>query len=227
MSDHTTRPTFITLHPNAKDITGQHFGRLIALGPIGRSPHGHIVWLMQCDCGNTSAVMNINLWNGTTLSCGCLSRENTSRRSKTHGMTNTQLYSVRNGIIDRCTNPGCDSYADYGGRGITICDEWRHDFQAFYDHVSGLPHCGEKGYSLDRIDNDGNYEPGNVRFATQSEQNRNQRTNRLITYKGETKCLTEWALELQVGRGMLDCRLRAGWSIERAFTEPHRYDKHK
>lgn len=123
-------------------------------------------------------------------------------------------------MIVRCTDSANDSYARYGGRGIAVCDEWRHDFQAFHDYVTQLPNYGEKDYTLDRIDNNGNYEPGNVRWATPTQQNRNTRTNRTITYNGETKCLAEWASTIGIQLGTLWYRLHVGWSVEAALTTP-------
>lgn len=121
-------------------------------------------------------------------------------------------------MITRCTNSNQSGYVNYGGRGITCCDEWRHDVQAFYDHVSKLPHCGEKGYTLDRIDNSLGYFPGNMRFATLSEQGRNQSRAHLITYNGKTQCLAAWAEELGVKYQKLQARLKKGWSVERALA---------
>ena len=104
-----------------------------------------------------------------------------------------------------------------------ISPEWRNDFQVFYDHVSQLPNYGDKEYTLDRIDNDGNYKPGNVRWATWREQNRNTRRNVMLTYNGKTKCLTDWAEELEMSRNTLTDRLKTGWSVERALTQPVQY----
>lgn len=139
---------------------------------------------------------------------------------KSHGMRSHPLYGRWTAILARCTNPKVKSYYVYGGRGISICEEWRHDFQAFYDHVSQLSHYGEKGYTLDRIDNNRNYEPGNMRFVTRTGQNRNKRNNLLITYNGKTQCLSAWAGELNINRVTLSDRIRKGWSIEQALTMP-------
>lgn len=99
----------------------------------------------------------------------------TSKALKTHGMRHTKIYHVWQSMKDRCNNSKNKRYVDWGARGIRVCDEWQDSFQKFYDHVSQLPHFAEEGYSLDRINNDGNYEPGNVRWATAKEQNQNQR----------------------------------------------------
>lgn len=210
-------PQFITLQKNAKDITGQRFGRLVALGPVSRHK-GHIKWLCQCDCGNIKEVDPSHLRRSLTVSCGCYHSERTTTLNTTHGMKNTLLYDVWCGIVQRCTNPNSKRYADWGGRGIAICEEWRHDFQSFFDHVSQLEHYGDKGRSLDRVDNNGNYEPGNLKWSTQSEQTRNTRANRLLTFSGKTQCIAAWEDELGLRKGQISNRLYRGWSVERALS---------
>lgn len=214
-----THHAYISLGPRATDITGKCFGRLAVLGPIERTRRGQIKWLCRCVCGNMVIVARNNLVSGNTESCGCLRRELVGDAFRTHGMAKQPLSNVWHSVIQRCTNPNSKSYADYGGRGITICNEWRFSFQAFHDHVCTLPHYGEPGYTLDRIDNSLGYTSGNVRWATRSEQNRNTRNNRHITYNGETKCLSEWAHTIGISSGTLGDRLRNGWSIERALTQ--------
>lgn len=125
-------------------------------------------------------------------------------------------------MIQRCTNPAFAKYPSYGARGIKVCDEWRSSFQAFYNHVSLLPHFGEKGYSLDRIDNNGDYKPDNVRWATSKEQGLNIRSNHTITFDGKTQTLGEWAIEFQINSDTLASRLLRGWSAERALATPPR-----
>jgi hypothetical protein len=215
------QPQFITLAPHAKNITDQRFGRLIALGPVKRR-NKRIIWLCRCDCGNTTAVALSDLRGGHTQSCGCLVSDFYIQRNTRHGMAHDPLYPIWLGVIKRCTNPAMKYFADYGGRGIRICDEWRHDFQAFYDHVIQLPHYGEKGYTLDRIDNDSNYEPGNMRWATRSEQARNRRNNHMISFDGKTQSAAEWSEETKVPYATLVYRLRSGWPPERAFLTPVR-----
>jgi hypothetical protein len=171
------QPQYITLAKNARQYAGKRFGRLVALGPVGKNPfHGGIVWQCRCDCGNTVNVAAGNLGNGTTKSCGCLRSSNKS--CVTHGMSRSPIYKTWQSRNRRCTNPKNPRYSDYGGRGISVCAEWAESFEAFYSHVSALPFFGVKGRTLDRIDNDGNYEPGNVRWATKSEQRRNSRPPR-------------------------------------------------
>jgi len=216
MPYHTTRPTFITLAKNAIDITGQRFGRLVALGPIRRQGRA-IIWLCQCDCGKGHEVMLANLRAGGTLSCGCWRRDRISAENTIHNMRNEPVYKVWTGVKDRCTNSKGSHYSGYGARGITICDEWRDSFEAFYGCVSKLPNFGEPAYSLDRIDNDGNYEPGNVRWATPVSQARNRHTNRVFEFDGVSRTLAGWAEVVGIPRDTLRKRLEMGWSVRDAL----------
>lgn len=211
------QPQYIELPKNAKDITGRRTGRLVALGPVENSGHG-TVWEFLCDCGNRINALAGKIHKARKQSCGCLRKEGPIQ----HGRTRFPVYKTWNAMIHRCTDPGDSRYKDYGRRGITVCEEWQHSIKTFCDHVSKLPHYGEKGYSLDRIDNDGNYEPGNVRWATRSEQGRNTRLNHMITYNGITQCTIAWAEQLGIIDSTITSRLRSGWSVERALMTPPR-----
>lgn len=212
------QPQYIILPKQAKDLTGQQFGRLTALGPIGQTPRTQIKWECKCDCGNIVTVSSTHLRTGHTQSCGCLANELTAIRNTTHGQSRSKLHWVWSAIVQRCTNPNCKGYKNYGGRGITIFSRWRESFEEFRDYITGLPSFGTLGYSLDRIDNDKGYEPGNVRWASRVIQSRNSRSNRMITHAGRTQCLQAWADELQMGRSALKMRFRRGWSVEKALT---------
>lgn len=131
--------------------------------------------------------------NGHTLSCGCLQKEKLSQASKTHGQTNSRLYRIYNGMKNRCYNKKQPNYSNYGGRGITICDEWLRSFAVFQSWA--LANGYSDDLSIDRIDNDKRYSPENCRWATRTEQNENTRNNHLVTINGKTQSLSAWARE--------------------------------
>lgn len=211
---------FITLPLQAKDIGGQHFGRLTAIGPVRKDRYMNVLWLCQCTCGNQKVIVGRQLWGGKVKSCGCLQRELSAQRATRHGLSNTRAYSVWGGIKERCMNPNNDDYALYGGRGIRVHSEWINDFKAFYEHVAFLPHFDEKNFSLDRIDNERGYEPGNVRWATSRQQGRNTRVNVRYEYSGENLTMSEWSEKTGIAFETLRWRIcRRGWPIGRALTE--------
>lgn len=152
------------------DMMGQRFARLVVVGRLA-SRGGSSRWLCRCDCGEERAVAGSNLRNGNSKSCGCL-RVDKAKANRTHGMAKTLPHKCWVSIKQRCFNPANPSYRNYGGRGITMCDEWAASFEAFYAYVGD---CPGPGLSLDRINNDGNYEPGNVRWANGSTQMLNRR----------------------------------------------------
>ena len=174
-----------------KNLTGKKFCRLLVVSRAENTIDGRAKWNCKCDCGTSIIARGSNLMNGHTQSCGCLKKERTIETSVIHGKSHTKIHNLWKNMKQRCSNPDNHKYKNYGGRGIKVCDEWNKDFQNFYDYVSQLPHYGEQGYSLDRIDNDGNYEPGNVKWSTSTEQSRNRRNCRYIYYEGEILTITE------------------------------------
>lgn len=167
------------------DLTGQRFGRLVVIRRAGVDTQGCATWLCRCDDGPSVTVSGVMLRRGNTKSCGCLHREALVGRNTTHGLTGHPLYRTWVTMHQRCENRRNKKFPDYGGRGISVCGAWSgpFGFASFLAHVSQLPHYGESGRSLDRVDNDGDYEPGNVRWATAAEQTRNRRPQRKPGHK--------------------------------------------
>lgn len=210
------------------DLTGKKFNRLTVIKRAENSRDNKAQWECVCTCGNITTVRATCLKSGSTKSCGCLNKE----RSKTfggittHGMSNTPEYDSWEHIVQRCANPKNDCFKNYGARGITICNEWLNDFMAFYNHIGPKP---SKNHSVDRIDNNSGYKPGNVRWATPREQSNNSRNNRKITIRGWTLTVAQWARFAGIKQATLWYRLRAGWHCERAIFSPIKvqYRKHK
>ncbi|MBQ7705132.1 MAG: hypothetical protein IJT73_06890 [Selenomonadaceae bacterium] len=185
-----------------KDLTGLKFGRLTVIERAG-SKNGFATWRCKCDCGNIHIVSGVCLTSGASKSCGCLQREITQKRATTHGKSHTKLYYIWRGIKCRCFNVNDAFFIDYGGRGISIYPEWIDNFQAFYDYVSTLENFGKEGCSLDRINNNGNYEPNNLRWANASEQQRNSRQNRFVNFNGDEVTVVEAAEKSGISESVL------------------------
>lgn len=186
------------------DLTGQRFGRLVVIKEAGRSSDGHIQWICKCDCGKTTVATSNNLRKGRIVSCGCNKKEKATR----HGQWGTRIYKIWSNMIQRCTNPNAKFYNRYGGRGITVCQEWQENFQAFYDWA--MANGYQEGLEIDRINNDGNYEPNNCRWVTHAENCNNMRKNKTITCNGETHTIAEWAEKTGLTYKTIAYRLRVG-----------------
>jgi len=155
---------------NYKDLMSQRFGRLVAIGKEGRNERREIVWLCLCDCGGLVKVGSSRLRGGYTQSCGCLQKDTSRKENTTHGKSYTRIYSIWRTMLTRCNNSSHESYLNYGARGIQVCERWKI-FENFLADMGEPP----DGLTLDRIDVNGNYEPGNCQWATWIEQNNNKR----------------------------------------------------
>lgn len=202
------------------NISGQRFGQLVAVECVGVNSHRSAIWKCKCDCGNYTNVIYSELMRKTrqgTQSCGCF-RLNCQ---KTHGGRNTRLYHIWGGIKMRCNNPNYAAYPDYGGRGITLCDEWK-DFVVFRNWANSNGY--HENLQIDRIDNNKGYYPENCRWTTSLTNNNNRRSNIPITFNGKTQTLAEWARELDMDMVTLHKRLKHGWTIEATLSisiKPH------
>lgn len=198
---------------NIVDLTSKKVGRLKVLYRLHNYRKKGVYWLCVCDCGNLKIVSSNNLRNGHTKSCGCLQKEPTNI---IHGKSDTRLYKIYGCMKDRCNNKLHPAYFDYGERGIKICDEWLHDFQAFYDWSMSNEY--DETLTIDRIDNNKGYSPDNCRWVDMKTQVRNRRNTKYITYKGETKTIKEWCEILGLNYKTVFARLHYyRWTIEKSL----------
>lgn len=201
------------------DLIGQRFGRLCVVEYAGSTKDGQAQWRCVCDCGCITVVRGKDLRRGNTLSCGCIQKSVAAQQHTTHGISNTRIYRIWSLMRMRCYNPNAPQYDDWGGRGITICDEWRHDAKAFYDW--SINHGYADDLSIDRIDNDKGYSPDNCRWVDRNVQSNNKRSNHLITHDGKTQTIAEWAAELGLNYDTLYSRIvKYKWDIHKALTTP-------
>jgi hypothetical protein len=201
------------------DLTGQVFGRLTAVERVAGQPGYRTRWRCRCECGVIKSIEPANLKSGRIRSCGCLQKEQqeTGGTNLTHGMRDSSEYATWCAMKRRCRNPSESSYQYYGGRGIVVCPEWLDNFERFYADMGPRP----EGTTLDRFpDKNGNYEPGNCRWATDTEQANNMRSNVLLVHDGRSLTMMEWSKETGLSYHMIRLRLRRGWTVERALTEP-------
>ena len=187
--------------PKILDLAGKTFGRLSVIERVYVPKAHNVMWRCKCECGNETIAAAANIGK-TTFSCGCLAREaarnlltgNTYQR--THNSSQTTEYRIWSKMRDRCLNPNNPKYHRYGGRGITICKRWLDDFESFRSDMGMRP----PGLSVDRIDNDGNYEPSNCHWGTSGEQSRNKSTNNVVTIDSKSMCIADWCHALDVPR---------------------------
>jgi len=210
--------------PKSPDLTNQTFHRLTANSRVPKiQGKVGVFWNCDCSCGAKDIIVHsYNLRSGNTKSCGCLQRETAAKgiglqKLWKHRKSRSIEYNTWNKMLSRCYNPEDSHFDYYGGRNIQVCAEWRNNFEKF------LHDMGERaeGLSLDRINVNGNYEPGNCRWATIQEQNQNRRNSIWLEYRGEKKVLSDWAREVGILRSTIQHRLKKGWTIEEALeTKP-------
>lgn len=203
-----------------ENLIGQRFGRLVVVSRV--SSDRYTKWHCKCDCGNECDVLASNLKNGHTQSCGCLQTETRKTNRLEHGYRHTRIYTVWSKIKGRCFNTKDPRYSSYGGRGIVMCDEWKDNPAAFIEwaYANGYDENAKYGETtIDRIDNNKGYSPENCRIANETVQSNNRRTNRKITYKGETHTVAEWARILDVKQSTLITGLNDGRTIEFYITK--------
>lgn len=195
------------------DLTGQRFGRLVVVSYAGLDKQNNALWSCACDCGNTKVAMSKSLRSGMTISCGCARKGINS----THRQSGTRLYQIWNGMHQRTKNPNVERYANYGGRGIKVCQEWER-FEPFLDWAFANGY--QDDLTIDRIDVNGDYTPENCRWVSAKQQSRNTRRNHRYTYRGQSKTMGEWAEQFKIKPYTLKYRLKSGWSIEKALETP-------
>ena len=195
------------------DISNKKYGKLTALKinhiQILASGQKREHWLCKCECGNETIVSKVNLLNNHTKSCGCLKHE---AYNFSHKKKNTRIYNIWTNIKTRCYNKNRKNFYNYGGRGITVCDEWKKDFMSFYNWAMA------NGYNdtltIDRIDVNGNYEPSNCRWVDIYTQANNKRTNHFLTYNGNTHTLAEWARIYNINYKLFQKKISQGKTMD-------------
>lgn len=206
------------------DLTGKKFGRLNVLcraqNHVYPSGRHDVQYQCQCDCGNTVTVLGIHLRSGHTTSCGCYSSKTAKESMTIHGMSGTRLHNIWKNMISRCTNLKHPNYPLYGGRGISVCDEWRTSFDAFCSWSVNNGYADN--LSLDRIDVNQGYRPENCRWITQKGQCNNTRRNINVELNGETHTLKQWTEILGLKYGTIASRVKRGWNPVDALITPVR-----
>jgi hypothetical protein len=197
-----------------KDITGQKFGRLLAIKYVGKTK-SKIYWLFKCDCGSEKKIIKSSVVCGRTRSCGCMLKENKGAEKSANPMFKNPLNGIWRNMLDRCYNVNHISYKSYGARGITVCDRWLN----LYNFCEDMGERLSLAHSIDRIDNSLGYFKENCTWATNKEQARNRRNNKVITVNGVSKLLCEWADEFGISSDTINKRIVVyGWSAVRAVT---------
>lgn len=201
------------MHPSFVDLTGQTFHYLTVKKYLGQK-NNKSLWLCACQCGSETKVSRDKLITGDTKSCGCYAKE-LPHSQLAHGRSRSAEYNIWRGAKTRCYNPRYAFFKQYGGRGITMSEKWKNDFSAFYADVGARPSAK---HTLDRINNDRGYEPGNVRWVTQKQQCRNKSTSLMVTIGSDTKCVSEWCEIYGVKPATAYSRISQGISPDEAVS---------
>lgn len=197
------------------DLTGQRFGTLVAIETKGKTKLGSYKWLCKCDCGNFKIIDGSSLRTGNTKSCGCATSEYKIKAITKIPNSNKRLVRIYHEIKDRCFNHKTKCYKNYGGRKITICNEWLNPKNGIINFYNWAMKNGYKDdLTIDRINNDGNYEPNNCRWVTRKEQQNNRRNNVYITYNGQTKTMKQWSEILNIKYNTIRRRIKEGFPKE-------------
>lgn len=197
------------------DRTGKRFGMLVVIRRDPAQRGKDVRWVCQCDCGKIVSVIGRHIKTAESTNCGCENNKRTGSRFRTHGQSNTMLYSIWRNMLNRCYYKRHKQYSDYGGRGITVCDRWKTNFATFAIDMGSPP---SSRHTIERKDNMTGYCPSNCEWATRTAQGRNKRTNRLIEFNGKTQCISAWAEQIGLPVHTIHSRLRYGWDIARALT---------
>lgn len=206
------------------DPIGKKYGRLTVLKEVERYNQVTRQVLCRCDCGTERVFRLPKLVYNRTKSCGCFRRDFTIAKNTTHGKTQSPLYIRWRKMLERCRNPNDLRFPRYGGRGIRVCDEWQ-TFEGFCKDMEALflahvEQFGVEDTTIDRIDNNKNYEPNNCRWATHADNSRANSLAIWLEHDGKCMTTTQWAKHIGMTQGSLSKRLRNGWSVEKALTTP-------
>ncbi|MGX8701543.1 hypothetical protein [Caproiciproducens sp.] len=205
---------------NLKPLLGKTFGRLTVIDRANNDKRGKAQWICQCECGNIKTILADSLTSGKTKSCGCFRKETAPHNnSPKHGMSRTRLWTIWCAMKSRCYNRKNVAYKDYGGRGITVCNEWLHDFHCF--QIWAFRNGYLDNLTIDRIDCNGNYEPQNCKWSTYEEQENNRRNTIYLTIYGQTLPVSEWARKVGISAATLRWRISNNWPKNKMFMQPN------
>ena len=209
--------------PKFQDLTGRIFGKLKVIGFAGKYKRYHSQWFCRCECQNIIKAYVNNLNRGHTNSCGCFLIEKVTTHGHARDGGCSSTYNIWKSMNQRCQNPKHPEFHNYGGRGIRVCDRWEESFENFLTDMGVRP---GKEYSIDRYpDQNGGYCPENCRWATMKEQQNNKRNNRVLTYNGETKTISQWADYSGINRSTLQYRLNSDWPLDKALDTHQLFEK--